>query len=92
MTIATFALLVPWARRRPHIYRIALTLSISALVLCVAFWTMLPVILGSAGVLLGMLGRDVSYSSGHGSRQAQAAVVIGALAVLASLAAYVVTS
>jgi hypothetical protein len=58
----------------------------------VAFWTMVPVVLGSAAAWLGVLG----HRSAHGSRSSAAtavgAVALGALAALGSAVMYVATS
>ncbi|MDP9382208.1 MAG: hypothetical protein M3Q29_19110 [Chloroflexota bacterium] len=46
-----------------------------------AFWSGLPIILGGAGVALGMAGQERAAEAGRG-RLAMAAVIVGALAVL----------
>jgi quinol-cytochrome oxidoreductase complex cytochrome b subunit len=87
-----FALFVPWARRaettsqsnRPA--KAGLILSIIGLLTVVASWSGLPVIFGSAGALLGQIGRERAQASGQG-RLARAAFVIGIVAVVLSLIA-----
>jgi hypothetical protein len=91
-TIAVFGLLVPWALRRPNVATAALTLSVTAAALLVVFWTMLPLILGTAGAWLGLVARDTPDHLGPRSRQATAAIALGALAAILSIAGYVATS
>lgn len=64
----------------------ALTLSVLGLLLVVpAFWSGLPMILGSAGALLGYAGRNAVA----GAKGCIAAAAIGALAVVGYLVVYV---
>jgi hypothetical protein len=64
----------------------ALTLGVVGVLLCVpAYWSGLPLVLGSAALLLGHAGRRASSGSG----QATAGFVLGALAVIGYLAVYV---
>lgn len=93
-TVATFGLLVPWGMR--HARRAATTgfalATIALLLAGVFFWTMVPVIFGSAGAWLGYTARTMPRGTGHRRGLATAAIAIGAVAVLGSVAAYVVTS
>ncbi len=91
IAIATFTLLVPPLVRRGR-PAAGLVVSVIAFVTSfVAFWTMVPLILGGAGALVG-------YQTGRGeadtSRRvvATAAVVLGAIAVIGSVAATIATS
>jgi MFS family permease len=94
VTVATFGLLVPWATG--HARRAATTgfaLAATALLLTgLFFWTMVPVIFGSAGAWLGYTARTMPQGTGPRRGLATAAIAIGAVAVLGSVAAYVVTS
>ncbi len=82
-----FGLVVPWAEKRsqaPRTNRPAkagLVVSILGLLTVVAFWSGLPVILGGAGVALGLAGRERAAEAGR-RRLAVAAIIVGALAVL----------
>ncbi len=60
--------------------RNALIFSIVALVLVVVFWTGLPIVLGAAGLELGLVARERGRPSDQG--RATAASVIGALAAV----------
>lgn len=96
-TVATFARLVPWSLRGEdggkRRVKSGLTLSISALLLSIVlFWTMLPVIFGSAGAWLGYLTREDAKAGQRQARMATAAIIIGGLATLASVVGYVATS
>lgn len=65
----------------------ALALGIVGVLLIVpAFWSGLPMILGAAAALLGYAGRRAA----HGSGQATAAFVLGALAMIGYVALYVI--
>jgi hypothetical protein len=95
LTIATFGLLVPWASHTSarRATTTGLTLSISALILSVLFfWTMVPVILGSAGAWLGYTARQARPGNQRRTGAATAAILVGALAALGSVAAYIATS
>lgn len=94
VALAVFGLLVPWASRTPRRAGTSgLVLSLSALILSVMFfWTMAPVIFGSAGALLGHTARRANQSSGTRGAAATAAILVGAFAALGSIAAYIATS
>ncbi|HVR33869.1 MAG TPA: hypothetical protein VMS74_14310 [Acidimicrobiia bacterium] len=97
VTIATFALLVPWAQRDPEstgrAAKTGFALSASGLAVSVIlFWTMVPVIFGSAGAWLGHTARERSKSGQRLRGLATAAIIIGAFAALGSVAAYIATS
>ncbi len=82
-----FGLVVPWAERRSQALRTnrpakaGLVTSLLGLLTIVAFWSGLPVILGGAGVALGMAGQERAAEAGR-RRLALAAIIVGALAVL----------
>lgn len=84
-----FGLVVPWATRRAQGNRPAkagLVSSILALLLSVvAFWSGLPLVLGGAGIALGLDGQDRSGAAGK-LGMSRAATVVGALAALVTLA------
>ena len=62
--------------------RNALIFSAVALVLCVVFWTGLPIVIGAVGVVLGLAARDRARPGDQG--KATAAIAIGAFAAIAS--------
>lgn len=65
----------------------ALTLGIlGILAVPVAFWSGLPLLLGTAGVLLGAAGRQAARGAGNGGTRSAWAVGLGALAIVACLA------
>ncbi len=82
-----FGLVVPWAEKRSQGLRTnrpakaGLVSSILGLLTVVAFWSGLPIILGGAGVALGMAGQERAAEAGR-RRLAMAAIIVGALAVL----------
>ena len=80
-----FGFVLPRAMREESAPGRALTLSVLGLVLFPAFWSGLPIVLGSAGALLGHAGRNATT----GAKRSVAALVIGLLAVAAYLATYV---
>jgi len=98
VAVATFGILVPRAERstpaRPaRSATLGLALSLGALVLSVIlFWTMIPLIFGSAGAWLGYLARGHARDAGHPTGRATTAVVLGLVTVLWTVAAYVATS
>ncbi len=69
--------------------RAGLVASVLGLVTVVAFWSGLPVILGSAGVLLGYEARDRAERGAPGGGMALAALIIGIGAIAAGVAASV---
>lgn len=95
LTLATYGLLVPWASRAT-VRRAATTglaLSISALLLsAMFFWTMVPVIFGSAGAWLGHTARHAARGGRGHAGVPTSAMLVGALAALGSVAAYIATS
>lgn len=94
-TAGTFALLVPWCLRggSRRQARSAISLSVTAVVLTsVAFWTMVPLALGVAGSYLGTVVRSQRRATGEPHRVPTTAIVLGALAALGSVAAYIATS
>ncbi len=80
-----FGVVVPGGLRHEAAGGRALAMGVLGLVLVVpAFWLGLPVQLGAAAVLLGFAGRKATAGSG----KAIAALVVGALTVIAYLAIY----
>ena len=79
-----FALVVPWALRRSSQGGPALTLALVGALSVPAFWAGITPALAVGGVLLGLAGRD--RERGHAA--AQAAVVVGLLALIGCVAAY----
>jgi hypothetical protein len=73
-------------------HRLAFALSVSAVVLLILFWTMLPLILGVAGALLGFVARDAAADAHRRSRLVSAAIALGAVSAVLTVAAYVATS
>ena len=81
-----FGLVVPRALTSGRFGGPALAMSlVAALIVVPVFWSGLPPVLGMGGALLGMAGRNAE--SGQG--KSQAAIVLGLLAVLATVAIYV---
>lgn len=94
-TIATFGALGFWLSRKPHARTggAALTFAIVAfLATPVTFWTMVPVIFGTAGGWLGYRAVTQNRLEGRSNKVAITAVALGALAALASVAMYIATS
>jgi hypothetical protein len=95
LCVLTFSLLLLWLRGRPQANpaRVGLVLSLVALAASiVAFWTMVPVVLGSAAAWIGVLGRDAATRSGTSAATATVALVVGVVAAVGSVVMYVVTS
>jgi hypothetical protein len=80
LAIALFGWVIP---RTDRPARIALIVGGLAILSLPAFWSGVPFVLGPAAVALGLLGRTESR------RQATAAMVVGALATIAGVAAIV---
>ena len=91
LALATFALLLPWAARAPgRATAVGVTLSTVALVASfVFFWTMVPVIFGSAGAWLGY---SATGAPGRSRAAGMISMAMGALAAVASVVAYIATS
>ncbi len=79
-----FGFVVPRGLQREAAGATALTLSVLGLLAVVAFWSGLTPILAGGGALLGWAGRD----SERGRGMSWAAVVIGAVALVAYLVIY----
>lgn len=95
VTIVTFGALAFWLRRKPNARtgRAALTFAIVALLATpVTFWTMVPVIFGTAGAWLGHGAVTQDRLEGRSNRVAITVVALGALAAIASVAMYIATS
>jgi hypothetical protein len=81
-----FGLVVPRALRKESAGGTALALAVPAALLVVpAFWSGLPMVLGAAALLVGDHGRRARTGAGTSI----AALVLGALAMLAYVAIYV---
>ena len=80
-----FGWVVPRGLQREAGGAVALTLSILGFVTIAAFWSGLPPIFAAGGALLGWAGRDAERGRGL----CRAAVVIGALALIADIAVYI---
>ena len=80
-----FGWVVPRGLQREAAGAAALTLSILGLITVAAFWSGLPPILAAGGALLGWAGRNADRGRGL----CRAALVIGALALVADLAVFV---
>ena len=92
IALATFALLVPWALGGEGSRTAGVALSAFAFVTSfVAFWTMVPLILGAAGALIGYETRQTSDSESK-QRFGLAATVLGVIAAVVSVAATIATS
>ena len=84
--IVVFAVLMLWAVRHRRIGAVALPLAIVGFVLAPGFWICVPPVLAAGGALLGWAGIDAD----RGRRLAQAAFVIGVLAVAANVYSYAI--
>jgi hypothetical protein len=81
-----FGFVVPRGLRHESAGGRALVMAVlGALLVVPAFWSGLPLLLGSAAALLGYAGKQASTGSG----KATAALVLGVLTVVAYLAIYV---
>ena len=80
-----FGWVVPRGLQREAAGAAALTLSILGLITVAAFWSGLPPILAAGGALLGWASRNAERGRGL----CRAALVIGALALVADLAVFV---
>ena len=87
-----FGLVVPWAKQRGQGNRpatVGLISSVFGLLTIVAFWSGLPLILGGAGIALGLEGQDRSATAGRPGL-ARTAMIVGALAVVLSVGSIVI--
>jgi len=92
ISAATFGLLVPWALDRKGSRTAGVALSgFAFLASFVAFWTMVPLILGAAGALIGY---ETRQSSEDGSKRmlGLAAMILGVIAAVVSIAGTIATS
>lgn len=71
-----YGLLVPWAAKRSP-GKAGLIVSIIGFLSMAAFWSGLPIVLGSAGAVLGL---DAQERVGGKSGKATAAMIVGAVA------------
>jgi hypothetical protein len=93
VAVVTFGALTLWVNRKSPARTggAGLTFAIVALLATpVMFWTMVPVIFGTAGAWLGYLA--LGATEGRPNKVAITATVLGALAALASVAMYIATS
>lgn len=81
-----YGLLVPWARGRSS-GTAGLVVSIVSFLSIAAFWSGLPIVLGSAGAVLGM---DAQEQVGGQSGKAKAAVIVGVVAAVLAIAITVI--
>jgi hypothetical protein len=79
-----FLRLIPRSRAQGNPPRAGIITSILGFLTVAVFWTNLPYVLGAAGIVLGSASRDQAPATGR-SGLGTAAVVIGALAIVASL-------
>jgi hypothetical protein len=77
-----YGLLVPWARKRSPATA-GLVVSVVSFLAVAAFWSGLPIVLGAAGATLGIDAREGAASR---SGKATAAVVVGVVAAVLSIA------
>lgn len=95
VTVGTFSALVLWLSHKPaaRTSRVGLTFAIVAfLATPVTFWTMVPVIFGTAGAWLGYRALTQNKNEDLPNKVAITAIALGALAALASVAMYIATS
>ncbi len=84
-----FGLVVPWAEKRSQVRqsnrpaKAGLVSSVLAVLTIVAFWSGLPIVLGGAGVALGMAGQE--HAAQGGRTLARSAVLVGLAAVVFSI-------
>jgi len=83
-----FGLLVPRALRSGSA-RWGLITSIVSVLAMAAFWSGAPIVLGAAGALIGAQGRQRARDNGTPAGAHTAALVIGALVVVAAILATV---
>jgi hypothetical protein len=92
VTAVVFAVLVPKGLRalreeRVHAARWAVAHGVVALVLFpMAFWSGVPLIVGAGGVWLGLQTREQRAASGSPTRPGTAAVAMGAIAIVCTIA------
>jgi hypothetical protein len=91
VSAAFFGLLVPRLvnairAASPRAARGATVCGVAALVSTVAFWSGVPLVLGVAAALLGADGRQVARAGGMASRPYTAALILGVIAVVGSVA------
>lgn len=95
VTVVMFVSLVLWLNRQPHARTggLGLTFAIVAfLATPVTFWTMVPVIFGTAGAWLGYRAFTQNKKEGRSNKIAITAIALGTLSTLASVAIYIATS
>jgi len=95
VTVLTFGALTVWLNRKPTARTggVGLAFSVLAtLAVPLTFWTMVPLILGTAGAWLGYRAVSHNRAAGRSTKAATTAVVLGALAALTSVAMYIATS
>jgi succinate dehydrogenase hydrophobic anchor subunit len=92
VAIGTSTIFVPWALRGNRSKTAGIVVSGFAFATSfVAFWTMIPLILGAAGALIGY---ETTQDDDAGSRPvvSLASIVLGVIAVVVSVAATIATS
>lgn len=85
VTALLFGLLVPRALRSGSV-RWGLITSIVSVVALAAFWSGVPIAVGAAGALIGAQGRQRARDNGTRAGGHTAALVLGAVAVVATVA------
>ncbi|HVX29350.1 MAG TPA: hypothetical protein VHA53_02635 [Nitrolancea sp.] len=88
VTAVAFGVLLPWAMKRVP-GKAGLIVSILGVVSLAAFWSGLPVVLGSAGATLGMVGREGAVER---RGRATAAVIVGVGAVVVAIGVTLLTN
>lgn len=83
--VVVFAIVMAGALRKESFAGVALTLSIVGLLLVPAFWFGITLVFAVAGTMLGWAGLGIAKGVGR----SRAAFVIGLLAVVGTLAAYI---
>ena len=83
----TFGLVAPRVMRGTRMSGWALGFAIAAIVTLAGYWSGLPVVFGTAALLLGTTGRRLRLADGLSARLALAAVIIGVIAIPLDIAA-----
>lgn len=87
-TAIAFGVLLPWAMKRVP-GKAGLIVSILGVLSLAAFWSGLPVVLGSAGATLGMVGREGAVER---RGRATAAVIVGVGAIVVAISVTLLTN
>lgn len=87
-----FGLAVPRLLRGQHLPGWALAVGILGLAALAAYWSGLPVVFGTAALLLAITGRRLAATRAEPAKLATAAAVIGALAIGAGVIGTIVST